>query len=33
MRKGLAAEDDGGRASALLDTYVSHEEGPEGQLP
>jgi pyruvate dehydrogenase (quinone) len=30
MRKGLAAEDDGGRASALLDTYVSHEEGPEG---
>ncbi len=30
MRKGLAAEDDGGRASALLDTYVSHEERPQG---
>jgi pyruvate dehydrogenase (quinone) len=30
MRKGLAAEDDGGRASALLDTYVSHEERREG---
>ncbi|MDQ0729421.1 thiamine pyrophosphate-requiring protein [Arthrobacter sp. B1I2] len=30
MRKGLAAEDDGGRASALLDTYVSHEERPVG---
>lgn len=29
MRKGLAAEDDGGRASALLDTYASHEEGPD----
>ncbi|MEE9098226.1 hypothetical protein [Pseudarthrobacter phenanthrenivorans] len=29
MRKDLAAEDDGGRASALLDTYVSHEEGRE----
>lgn len=29
MRKGLAAEDEGGRASALLDTYASHEEGPE----
>lgn len=30
MRKGLAAEDDGGRASALLDTYVSQEERPRG---
>jgi len=30
MRKGLAAEDDGGRASALLETYVSHEERPGG---
>jgi pyruvate dehydrogenase (quinone) len=30
MRKGLAAEDDGGRASALLDTYVSYEERPQG---
>lgn len=26
MRKGLAAEDDGGRATELLGTYVSHEE-------
>jgi pyruvate dehydrogenase (quinone) len=26
MRKGLAAEDDGGRAAELLGTYVSHEE-------
>ncbi|NUP60059.1 MAG: thiamine pyrophosphate-requiring protein [Pseudarthrobacter sp.] len=30
MRKGLAAEDDGGRASALLDTYVSQEERKQG---
>lgn len=30
MRKGLSAEDDGGRASALLDTYAAHEERPEG---
>ncbi|MHC6595027.1 thiamine pyrophosphate-requiring protein [Arthrobacter sp. C152] len=30
MRRGLAAEDDGGRASALLDTYVSQEERPRG---
>ncbi|WP_258804901.1 thiamine pyrophosphate-requiring protein [Pseudarthrobacter sp. NS4] len=29
MRKGLAAEDDGGRAAGLLDTYVSHEERPD----
>ncbi|MDF2048337.1 thiamine pyrophosphate-requiring protein [Arthrobacter sp. Cr_A7] len=29
MRKGLAAEDDGGRAAELLDTYVSHEERPD----
>lgn len=28
MRKGLAAEVDGGRASALLDTYLGHEERP-----
>ncbi|TWD55187.1 pyruvate dehydrogenase (quinone) [Arthrobacter sp. AG367] len=30
VRKGLSAEDDGGRASALLDTYAAHEERPEG---
>jgi pyruvate dehydrogenase (quinone) len=29
MRKGLAAEDDGGRAAGLLDTYVSHEDRPD----
>ncbi|RDV08658.1 thiamine pyrophosphate-requiring protein [Arthrobacter sp. RT-1] len=29
MRKGLAAEDDGGRAAELLDTYVSQEERPD----
>jgi pyruvate dehydrogenase (quinone) len=26
MRKGLAAEDDGGRALDLLATYTGHEE-------
>jgi pyruvate dehydrogenase (quinone) len=30
MRKGLAAEDDGGRASELLDTYLSQEEPAGG---